>query len=83
MSISKPWYLSKTIWASLVTILLALGSLFGLPLSGIDSNALADTIIQALTALSGLAAIFGAWKRPRKSGEKSSLAFICGSAALR
>ena len=68
MSISKPWYLSKTIWASLVTILLALGSLFGLPLSGIDSNALADTIIQALTALCGLAAIFGRLQATAKIG---------------
>ena len=28
---TKPWYLSRTIWASLVAILAAAGGLFGLP----------------------------------------------------
>ncbi len=59
MTTAKPWYLSKTIWASLVTVLMSLGSLFGLPDGIIDNEALADAIIQAITALTGLAAIFG------------------------
>lgn len=59
MTTAKPWYLSKTIWASLVTVLMSLGSLFGLPDGIIDNDALADAIIQAITALTGLAAIFG------------------------
>lgn len=68
MTATKPWYLSKTIWASLATILLALGGLFGLPLSGIDPNGLADTIVQALTALAGLTAIFGRLEASAKIG---------------
>ena len=56
---TKPWYLSKTIWASLVTILSALGGLFGLRVSSLDSAATAEMLLQAVTAISGLIAIFG------------------------
>lgn len=59
MTLGKPWYLSKTIWASIVTILMSVGSLFGLPSGMVDNGALADTIIQAITALMGLVSIFG------------------------
>ncbi len=59
MTLGKPWYLSKTIWASIVTILMSVGSLFGLTSGMVDNGALADTIIQAITALMGLASIFG------------------------
>ena len=59
MTSSKPWYLSRTIWASVVTILTGGAGLVGLPLGGIDSTALTDTILQAITAVSGLIAIRG------------------------
>ena len=59
MTSSKPWYLSRTIWASIVTILTGGAGLIGLPLGGIDSAALTDTILQAITAVSGLIAIMG------------------------
>lgn len=59
MTLTKPWYLSKTIWASIVTISTALAGLFGMPLAGVDNAALTDTILQAITALSGLIAVFG------------------------
>ena len=59
MNPTKPWYLSKTIWASLVTVLMSLGGLFGLPEGLVDNDALAEAIIQAVTAVMGLAAIFG------------------------
>lgn len=59
MDIVKPWYLSRTVWASLVTILAAAGSLLGLPLSEADGNALVDLLLQAITVLSGLVALFG------------------------
>lgn len=38
----KPWYLSRTIWASAVTVLSAGGALLGLPVAGIDNAALTD-----------------------------------------
>ncbi|MBX3581309.1 MAG: hypothetical protein KF810_05405 [Rhizobiaceae bacterium] len=59
MTDSKPWYLSRTIWASFVTILMAMGGIVGLPVAGIDNSALTETLLQAVTAISGLVAIFG------------------------
>ena len=59
MTDSKPWYLSRTIWASLITIVTAAAGIVGVPVAGIDNSALADTLLQAVTAISGLVAIFG------------------------
>ena len=59
MNDTKPWYLSRTIWASIVTVLTGAGGLFGLPMLGIDNGALTETILQLVTAISGLIAIFG------------------------
>jgi hypothetical protein len=59
MTDSKPWYLSRTIWASLVTMATAAAGILGVPVAGIDNAALTDTLLQAITAVSGLVAIFG------------------------
>lgn len=59
MTTIKPWYLSKTIWAALVTILTSIAGLIGLPVALIDNGALADAIIQGITAIMGMIAIFG------------------------
>lgn len=59
MTATKPWYLSRTIWASIVTILTAAAGLTGLPLDGLDGSALTDTLLQAISAISGLVAVFG------------------------
>ena len=59
MTDSKPWYLSRTIWASLITIVTAAAGILGLPVAGIDNQALTETLLQAVTAISGLVAIFG------------------------
>jgi hypothetical protein len=59
MTDSKPWYLSRTIWASLITIVTAAAGILGLPVGGLDNSALTDTLLQAITAISGLVAIFG------------------------
>jgi hypothetical protein len=59
MTDSKPWYLSRTIWASLITIVTAAAGILGVPVAGIDNQALTDTLLQAITAISGLVAIFG------------------------
>ena len=59
MTDSKPWYLSRTIWASLITIVTAAAGIVGVPVAGLDNSALADTLLQAITAISGLVAIFG------------------------
>lgn len=59
MTSSKPWYLSRTIWASIVTILTGGAGLVGVPVGGIDNAALTDTLLQAISAVSGLVAIMG------------------------
>jgi hypothetical protein len=59
MTTAKPWYLSRTIWASIVTVLSGGAGLVGVPTGIIDDGALTDTILQPVTAISGLIAIFG------------------------
>ena len=65
---SKPWYLSRTIWASLVTVAAGLGGIFGLPVNEIDNGALVETLLQAITAVSGLTAIFGRLRATSRIG---------------
>ncbi len=55
----KPWYLSRTIWASVVTVASAAAAIIGIPVGGLDNAALIDSILQAVTAISGIVAIFG------------------------
>ena len=59
MTLIKPWYLSKTIWASLTSIACALLGFTGLPVAGLDQGALADQILQIISALSGVMAVVG------------------------
>lgn len=68
MQTTKPWYLSKTIWASIVTVATGLGGLFGLPTGGIDNAALTETILQVIAASSGLVAIFGRLSAQQRIG---------------
>jgi len=59
MTSSKPWYLSRTIWASVVTVLTGAAGIAGLPVDGVDGQALTETLLQAISAVSGLVAILG------------------------
>jgi hypothetical protein len=59
MEIEKPWYSSRTIWASIITVASAGAAAFGVPVDAIDSAVLTDTVLQAVAAVSGLVAIFG------------------------
>lgn len=55
----KPWFLSKTIWASGISIFCAILGLAGFPTGGVDQSALADQLLQIISAASGVIAIFG------------------------
>ncbi len=68
MTASKPWYLSRTIWASIVTVLSGTAGIAGLPIDGLDGQALTDTLLQAISAVSGLVAIFGRLSAKHKIG---------------
>jgi hypothetical protein len=59
MTAKKPWYLSRTIWASIVTIIAGAGGLAGLPVEHVDRVATTDYLLQIVTALSGVAALLG------------------------
>lgn len=59
MTTAKPWYLSRTIWASIVAVLSGGAGFLGIPIGGADNAALTDAVLQAVTAVAGLAAIFG------------------------
>jgi hypothetical protein len=74
MTNSKPWYLSRTIWASLITIVTAAAGILGLPVAGLDNAALTETLLQAITAISGLAAISAGWERAAGLDRTGSMA---------
>ena len=68
MTDTKPCYLSRTIWASIVTTLTGAAGLAGLHVGGLDSSALTDSIFQVVTAVSGVVAIFGRLSAQHKIG---------------
>ncbi|HET9534697.1 MAG TPA: hypothetical protein VFP43_05045 [Mesorhizobium sp.] len=59
MTETKPWYYSRTIWASLVTVASAFAGIVGLPVEGLDNSAMTDTLLQLVTAVAGAVSIFG------------------------
>lgn len=59
MDETKPWYLSRTIWASLVTIAAAAAGISGIAVAAADQTAIADALLEIVTASAGLIAIFG------------------------
>ena len=59
MELFKPWYLSRTIWASVVAIAASAAGLFGITFEDGDTTALTDAIVQAVAAVAGLVAILG------------------------
>ncbi|HMM62578.1 MAG: hypothetical protein WA975_00750 [Mesorhizobium sp.] len=65
---TKPWYLSRTIWASIIAVLTGLAGLGGLPVDGLDNAALVETLLQAISAISGLIAVFGRLSAKQRIG---------------
>ena len=59
MDAKKPWYLSRTVWASIVTVLAAGAGLVGLPLAESEHEAVAETLLQLATAAAGAVALYG------------------------
>ncbi|PSJ61333.1 hypothetical protein [Pseudaminobacter soli (ex Li et al. 2025)] len=59
MTTNKPWFLSRTIWAALITILAALAGLAGLSIDEADQGLLTDAVLQAITAVAGVVVIIG------------------------
>ena len=59
MTDQKPWYLSRTIWAALATVLIGCLGLFRVPTGDVDPSALADALLDLATAAAGLLAVAG------------------------
>jgi len=56
---SKPWYFSKTIWASLVAIAAAISSYLGLPITDQAQMEIVESVLQLITAAASAMAIYG------------------------
>ena len=65
---TKPWYLSRTIWASLVAIALSVAGALGLSTDAIDGVGLTDALLQAATGFAALVALLGRLSANRKIG---------------
>lgn len=55
----KPWYLSKTIWGSLVSVAAALAATFGVAVDAPSQQAIAEAAVQLAGAAGALVAIYG------------------------
>jgi hypothetical protein len=55
----KPWFLSKTIWGSLISASAALATVFGLSIDGQTQAELAEIVVQLTGAVGALMAIYG------------------------
>ena len=55
----KPWYLSKTIWGSLIAVAAALSATLGIPLDSATQAQLSDIVVQMVGAAGALIAIYG------------------------
>jgi hypothetical protein len=66
MTDTKSWYLSRTVWASVVTILLSVAGLVGVSIDAINPEGLTDALLQAATVIAGIVAIVGRLAATRK-----------------
>lgn len=68
MESSKPWYLSRTVWASLVTVAAALGGLMGMSIASSDQALMTEAVLQIVTAVGGVIAVLGRLSATEKIG---------------
>ncbi|MBO6637938.1 MAG: hypothetical protein JJ920_12300 [Roseitalea sp.] len=59
MTGTKPWYLSRTIMAAIVSILASGGAALGLPIEAAAHEGLTDAVLQLVSAAAGAVAIIG------------------------
>jgi hypothetical protein len=55
----KPWYASKTIWGSLISVAAALAAAVGIGLDQTTQGEIADAMVQLVGAAGALFAIYG------------------------
>ena len=59
MSDTKPWYLSRTIWAAFVSVAATGLAALGLPIDAAARDGLVEAILQLVSAAAGTIAIVG------------------------
>ena len=68
MESSKAWYLSRTVWASLVTVAAAIGGLMGMSIGATDQALMTEALLQIVTAVGGVIAVLGRLSATEKIG---------------
>lgn len=62
---SKPWYVSKTVWGSVVAILASVLGLWDFDMSAADQDRLVDMIVQLIGTAGGVLALVGRFRATR------------------
>jgi len=68
----KPWYLSKTVIASIITVVIGVVGAFGYDELASEKESLTEVVLSLATAIAGAVAIYGrltATKQIRKNKE--------------
>ena len=68
MTETKPWYLSKTVWASAVAIIAGFLGMAGLPADVVSDPELVEAILKVVAAVAGVATLFGRLKAKSRIG---------------
>ncbi len=55
---NKQWYLSRTVWAGLVTVGLSIAGLLGYGTELVDQGALVEVLLQLATTIAGIFSLF-------------------------
>ena len=59
MEDTKVWYMSLTLWGAIVTVLAAIGGLFGIDIDADTQKQIIEYIVLGASALGGLMAAYG------------------------
>lgn len=64
----KPWYLSRTVWASVVAVLAGACGMVGVPSDAVADPELVDAILRVVAAVAAVASLFGRLKAKSRLG---------------
>jgi len=59
MEETKVWYMSLTLWGAIVTVLAAIGGLFGIDIDADTQKQIIEYIVLGASAIGGLMAAYG------------------------
>jgi hypothetical protein len=59
MEETKPWYLSKTVWGAVVTMVIGVLALFGFGKLEGEQESITELLMQIVTVIAGIVALIG------------------------